>query len=39
MNGVWDVMMKGQKPLGKGVIVHQGVDDFITQPTGDAEEE
>ncbi|MCM4171660.1 superoxide dismutase family protein [Arenibacter sp. TNZ] len=22
--------------LGKGVIVHQGVDDFITQPTGDA---
>ncbi|MCM4152255.1 superoxide dismutase family protein [Arenibacter sp. N53] len=22
--------------LGKGVIVHQGVDDFVTQPTGDA---
>lgn len=22
--------------LGKGVIVHQGVDDFATQPTGDA---
>ena len=22
--------------IGKGVIVHQGVDDFITQPTGDA---
>jgi superoxide dismutase, Cu-Zn family len=22
--------------LGKGIIVHQGVDDFTTQPTGDA---
>jgi len=22
--------------IGKGVIVHQGVDDYITQPTGDA---
>ncbi|MCK0191193.1 superoxide dismutase family protein [Arenibacter sp. F20364] len=22
--------------IGKGVIVHQGVDDFVTQPTGDA---
>tara|TARA_R110002049_G_scaffold329_17_gene1915 strand:+ start:10099 stop:10686 length:588 start_codon:yes stop_codon:yes gene_type:complete len=22
--------------LGKGVIVHEGIDDFITQPTGDA---
>ncbi|MCR9183415.1 MAG: superoxide dismutase family protein [Flavobacteriaceae bacterium] len=22
--------------LGKSVIVHQGVDDFVTQPTGDA---
>lgn len=22
--------------LGKGVIVHQGIDDFVTQPTGDA---
>ncbi len=22
--------------VGKGVIVHQGVDDFVTQPTGDA---
>jgi len=22
--------------LGKGVIVHQGSDDFVTQPTGDA---
>ncbi|MCM4163077.1 MULTISPECIES: superoxide dismutase family protein [unclassified Arenibacter] len=22
--------------IGKGVIVHQGVDDYVTQPTGDA---
>lgn len=22
--------------LGKGIIVHEGVDDFVTQPTGDA---
>ncbi len=27
---------KNKDILGKGVIVHQGVDDFVTQPTGDA---